>query len=120
VVARASAAVAVYAAGVDRSSHLHLVGGWATAKKFRSSTPRPGLGEVLGDDEGGQASQARGQADDVPRYASCRYRPPARNLAPGSIMNSLSRSSKHVRFNANEVWKDRAAPLLLLHSASDS
>jgi len=120
------AAVAVYAAGVDRRLAACISsGGWGDgAKKFRRqhATPRAWAKFSAMMKEGKRRRRA-GKPMMVPRYGIVPIPPRLRgNLAPGSIMEfPFEVVESMFGFNANEVvGRIAPRPLLLLHSASDS
>jgi len=120
------AAVAVYAAGVDRRVAACIAsGGWGDgARKFRRqhATPRAWAKFSAMMKEGRRRSRS-GKPMMVPRYDIVPIPPRLRgNLAPGSIMAfPFEVVESMYAFNANEVvGRIAPRPLLLLHSASDS
>ncbi len=120
------AAVAVYAAGVDRRIAACISsGGWGDgAKKFRKqhSSPRAWKRFTAMMKEGKRRSRS-GKPMMVPRYDIVPIPPRLRgNLAPGSIMEfPFEVVETMYAFNANEVvGRIAPRPLLLLHSANDS
>ena len=120
------AAVAVYAAGVDRRIAACISsGGWGDgAKKFRKqhSSPRAWKRFTTMMKEGKRRRRS-GKLMMVPRYDIVPIPPRLRgNLAPGSIMEfPFEVVETMYAFNANEVvGRIAPRPLLLLHSANDS
>ncbi|TMG77615.1 MAG: alpha/beta fold hydrolase [Betaproteobacteria bacterium] len=120
------AAVAVYAAGVDRRVAACISsGGWGDgAKKFRRQHASPRAWKKFSAmmKEGKRRARA-GKPMSVPRYDIVPIPPRLRgNLAPGSIMKfPFEVVESMVAFNANEVvGRIAPRPLLLLHSANDS
>jgi len=120
------AAVAVYAAGVDRRIAACISsGGWGDgAKKFREqhATPRAWKKFTAMIREGRRRKRA-GKPLKIPRYDIVPIPPRLRgNLAPGSIMEfPFDVVESMLAFNANEVvGRIAPRPLLLLHSANDS
>jgi hypothetical protein len=120
------AAVAVYAAGVDRRIAACISsGGWGDgAKKFRRQHASPRAWKKFSAmmKEGKRRKRA-GRPMSVPRYDIVPIPPRLRgNLAPGSIMEfPFEVVETMVAFNANEVvGRIAPRPLLLLHSANDS
>jgi uncharacterized protein len=120
------AAVAVYAAGVDRRIAACISsGGWGDgAKKFRkqhaSSRAWKKFSAML---KAGRRRRRSGKPMTVSRYDIVPIPPRLRgNLAPGSIMEfPFEVVEAMVAFNANEVvGRIAPRPLLLLHSADDS
>jgi hypothetical protein len=120
------AAVAVYAAGVDRRIAACISsGGWGDgARKFRRqhATPRA-WAKFSAMMKEGRRRKRSGKPMMVPRYDIVPI--PARlrgNLAPGSIMEfPFEVVESMYAFNANEVvGRIAPRPLLLLHSANDS
>jgi len=118
------AAVAVYAAGVDRRVAACISsGGWGDgAKKFRKQHASPRAWKKFSAmmQEGRRCKRA-GKPMMVSRYDIV---PPRLrgNLAPGSIMEfPFEVVETMYAFNANEVvGRIAPRPLLLLHSANDS
>jgi pimeloyl-ACP methyl ester carboxylesterase len=120
------AAVAVYAAGVDRRVAACISsGGWGDGeKKFRRqhASPRAWKKFTAMMKEGKRRKRA-GKPMKVPRYDIVPIPPRLRgNLAPGSIMEfPFEVVESMYGFNANEVvGRIAPRPLLLLHSANDS
>ncbi len=120
------AAVAVYAAGVDRRIAACISsGGWGDgAKKFRRqhASPRAWKKFTAMMKEGRRRKRA-GKPMSVPRYDIVPIPTRLRgNLAPGSIMEfPFEVVESMVAFDANEVvGRIAPRPLLLLHSANDS
>ncbi len=120
------AAVAVYAAGVDRRVAACVSsGGWGDgARKFRGqhASPRAWKKFTTMMKEGKRRARA-GKPMKVPRYDIVPIPPRLRgNLAPGSIMEFPFEVVEGMYgFNANEVvGRIAPRPLLLLHSANDS
>jgi alpha-beta hydrolase superfamily lysophospholipase len=120
------AAVAVYAAGVDRRVAACISsGGWGDgAKKFRKqhASPRAWAKFTSMLKEGRRRTRS-GKSMMVPRYDIVPIPPRLRgNLAPGSIMEfPFEVVESMYGFNANEVvGRIAPRPLLLLHSANDS
>jgi len=120
------AAVAVYAAGVDRRIAACISsGGWGDGmKKFRKqhASPRAWKKFTAMLKEGKRRGRS-GKPMRVPRYDVVPIPPRLRgNLAPGSIMDfPFEVVETMVAFNANEVvGRIAPRPLLLLHSANDS
>jgi uncharacterized protein len=120
------AAVAVYAAGVDRRIAACISsGGWGDgAKKFRkqhaSARAWKRFTAMMRD---GRRRRRSGKPMMVARYDIVPIPPRLRgNLAPGSIMEfPFEVVESMYAFNANEVvGRISPRPLLLLHSASDS
>jgi uncharacterized protein len=120
------AAVAVYAAGVDRRIAACISsGGWGDgAKKFRkqhaSARSWKRFTAMMRD---GRRRRRSGKPMMVARYDIVPIPPRLRgNLAPGSIMEfPFEVVESMYAFNANEVvGRISPRPLLLLHSASDS
>src|SRR6267143_602472 len=120
------AAVAVYAAGVDRRVAACISsGGWGNgAKKFRRQHASPRAWKKFSAmmKEGRRRKRA-GKPMRVPRYDIVPIPPRLRgNLAPGSIMEfPFEVVETMYAFNANGVvGRIAPRPLLLLHSANDS
>jgi len=120
------AAVAVYAAGIDRRIAACISsGGWGDgAKKFRKqhATPRAWKKFTAMTREGRRRRRA-GKPMKISRYDIVPIPPRLRgNLAPGSIMEfPFDVVESMLAFNANEVvGRIAPRPLLLLHSANDS
>jgi len=120
------AAVAVYAAGVDRRVAACISsGGWGDgAKKFRGQHASPRAWKKFSAmmKEGKRRARA-GKPMSVPRYDIVPIPAHLRgNLAPGSIMEfPFEVVESMYGFNANEVvGRIAPRPLLLLHSANDS
>ena len=120
------AAVAVYAAGVDRRIAACISsGGWGDgAQKFRRqhASPRAWKKFTAMMKEGRRRKRA-GKPMSVPRYDIVPIPPRLRgNLAPGSIMEfPFEVVETMYAFNANDVvGRIAPRPLLLLHSANDS
>jgi len=120
------AAVAVYAAGVDRRIAACISsGGWGDgAKKFRKqhASARAWKRFTALMREGRRRGRS-GKTMMVPRYDIVPIPPRLRgNLAPGSIMEfPFEVVESMYTFNANAVvGRISPRPLLLLHSASDS
>jgi len=120
------AAVAVYAAGVDRRVAACISsGGWGDGlKKFRKqhASDRAWKKFTAMLKEGKRRKRA-GKPMRVPRYDIVPIPPRLRgNLAPGSIMEfPFEVVESMLAFNANEVVaKIAPRPLLLLHSSNDS
>ncbi len=120
------AAVAVYAAGVDRRVAACISsGGWGDgAKKFRGqhASPRAWKKFTAMMKEGRRRKRA-GKPMSVPRYDIVPIPAHLRgNLAPGSIMEfPFEVVVSMYGFTANEVvGRIAPRPLLLLHSANDS
>jgi len=120
------AAVAVYAAGVDRRIAACISsGGWGDgASKFRKqhASPRAWKRFTAMMREGRRKTRA-GKPMKISRYDIVPIPPRLRgNLAPGSIMAfPFDVVESMLAFNANEVvGRIAPRPLLLLHSASDS
>jgi len=120
------AAVAVYAAGVDRRVAACISsGGWGDgAKKFRGqhASPRAWKKFTAMMKEGRRRKRA-GKSMSVPRYDIVPIPAHLRgNLAPGSIMEfPFEVVESMYGFTANEVvGRIAPRPLLLLHSANDS
>jgi len=120
------AAVAVYAAGVDRRVAACISsGGWGDgAKKFRRQHASPRAWKKFSAmmKEGRRRKRA-GKPMMVPRYDIVPIPPRLRgNLAPGSIMEfPFEVVETMYAFNANDVvGRIAPRPLLLLHSANDS
>jgi len=121
------AAVAVYAAGVDRRVAACVSsGGWGDgAKKFRKqhAAPEAWTRFTAMMEEGKRHRSRTGQSLMVPRYDIVPIPPGLRgNLAQGSIMEFPFEvvESMHA-FTANDVVGNIAPrPLLLLHSSNDS
>jgi dipeptidyl aminopeptidase/acylaminoacyl peptidase len=120
------AAVALYAAGVDRRVAACISsGGWGNgAKKFRRqhASPRAWKKFTAMMREGKRRKRA-GKPMSVPRYDIVPIPPRLRgNLAPGSIMEfPFEVVETMYAFNANDVvGRIAPRPLLLLHSANDS
>jgi len=120
------AAVAVYAAGVDRRIAACISsGGWGDgAKKFRRQHASPKawkrFSKML---QEGKRLKRTGKPMMVSRYDVVPIPPRLRgNLAPGSIMEfPFEVVETMYAFNANEVvGRISPRPLLLLHSANDS
>ena len=120
------AAVAVYAAGVDRRVAACISsGGWGDgAKKFRRQHASPGAWKKFtAMMREGKRRKRAGKPMSVPRYDIVPIPPRLRgNLAPGSIMEfPFEVVETMYAFNANEVvGRIAPRPLLLLHSANDS
>jgi len=120
------AAVAVYAAGVERRVAACISsGGWGDgAKKFRKQHASPrAWAKFSAMMKEGRRRKRSGKPMMVPRYDIVPI--PARlrgNLAPGSIMEfPFDVVESMYSFNANEVvGRIAPRPLLLLHSANDS
>jgi uncharacterized protein len=120
------AAVAVYAAGVDRRVAACISsGGWGDGvKKFRkqhaSTRAWKKFTAMLKE---GRRRKRSGKPLMVPRYDIVPIPPRLRgNLAPGSIMEfPFDVVESMLAFNANNVvGRIAPRPLLLLHSANDS
>jgi len=120
------AAVAVYAAGVDRRVAACISsGGWGDgAKKFRKQhASARAWNKFAAMMKEGRRGKRSGKPMMVPRYDIVPIPPRLRgNLAPGSIMEfPFEVVETMVAFNANEVvGRIAPRPLLLLHSANDS
>ena len=120
------AAVAVYAAGVDRRVAACISsGGWGDgAKKFRKQHASPrAWAKFSAMMKEGKRRKRSGRPTMVPRYDIVPIPPRLRgNLAPGSIMEfPFEVVESMFAFNANEVvGRIAPRPLLLLHSANDS
>src|SRR5215467_8350299 len=120
------AAVAVYAAGVERRVAACISsGGWGDgAKKFRKQHAAPrAWAKFSAMMKEGRRRKRSGKPMMVPRYDIVPIPPKLRgNLAPGSIMEfPFEVVETMYAFNANEVvGRIAPRPLLLLHSASDS
>ena len=120
------AAVAIYAAGVDkRIAACVSSGGWGDGlKKFRRQHASPRawkrFSEML---ERGRGKARRGESMMVPRFDIVPIRPALRaNLAPGSILEfPFEVVESMLGFVANDVvGKIAPRPLLLLHPARDT
>ncbi|MGB5080299.1 MAG: alpha/beta fold hydrolase [Burkholderiales bacterium] len=120
------AAVAVYAAGVDRRIAACISsGGWGNgAKKFRRQHASPSAWrKFCAMLKEGKRRKRSGRPMTVSRYDIVPIPPRLRgNLAPGSIMEfPFEVVETMMAFNANEVvGRIAPRPLLLLHSANDS
>jgi pimeloyl-ACP methyl ester carboxylesterase len=120
------AAVAVYAAGVERRVAACISsGGWGDgAKKFRKQHAAPrAWAKFSAMMKEGRRRKRSGKPMMVPRYNIVPIPPRLRgNLAPGSIMEfPFEVVESMYSFNANEViGRIAPRPLLLLHSANDS
>jgi len=120
------AAVAVYAAGVDRRVAACISsGGWGDGlKKFRKQhASARAWNEFSAMVKEGRRRKRSGRPLMVPRYDIVPIPPRLRgNLAPGSIMEfPFEVVDSMLSFNANEVvGRIAPRPLLLLHSANDS
>jgi len=120
------AAVAVYAAGVDRRIAACISsGGWGDGmKKFRKQHASPrAWKKFTAMLKEGKHRRRSDKPMRVPRYDIVPIPPRLRgNLAPGSIMEfPFEVVETMVAFNANEVvGRIAPRPLLLLHSANDS
>jgi dipeptidyl aminopeptidase/acylaminoacyl peptidase len=120
------AAVAVYAAGVDRRfAACVATGAWGDGEtKFRKQHESPEAWTRFSTmmDEG-RRRKARGESMMVPRYEIVPIPPGLRgNLSPGSIMEfPFEVVESMFAFKANEVvGKIAPRPLLLMHPAHDS
>jgi alpha/beta superfamily hydrolase len=120
------AAVAVYAAGVDkRVAACISVGGWGDgAKKFRKQHESPeAWAKFSGMLEEGRRKLAEGVSIRVPRWDIVPIKPGMRNnLSAGSILEfPFEVVESMYTFRANEVVGQIAPrPLLLLHPAVDT
>jgi uncharacterized protein len=121
------AAVAVYAAGVDRRIAACIsCGGWGDGeKKFRKQHESPEAWQRFSDmmAEGRRLRERTGKSLMVPRFDIVPIPPALRgNLSAGSIMEfPFEVVESMYTFRANDVVGDIAPrPLLLLHPARDS
>jgi dipeptidyl aminopeptidase/acylaminoacyl peptidase len=121
------AAVAVYAAGVDRRVAACVSsGGWGDgAKKFRKQHESPEAWQRFSAmlEEGRRRREEKGESIMVPRYDIVPIPPGLRgNLAKDSIMEfPFEVVESMYTFRANDVVANIAPrPLLLLHPARDS
>ncbi len=120
------AAVAVYAAGVDkRIAACVSSGGWGNGeKKFRKQHASPEAWDRFTEMvEKGREKAERGESMMVPRFDIVPIRPALRaNLAPGSILEfPFEVVESMLGFTANDVvGKIAPRPLLLLHPADDT
>ena len=121
------AAVAVYAAGVDkRVAACISSGGWGDgAKKFRKQHAAPEAWKKFTDmmERGRRERAQTGKSIMVPRYDVVPIPPGLRgNLSQGSIMEfPFEVVESMYAFTANDVVGNIAPrPLLLLHSSNDS
>jgi hypothetical protein len=121
------AAVAVYAAGVDRRVAACVsCGGWGDgAKKFRKQHESPEAWKRFSDmmEEGRRLRERTGKSLMVPRFDIVPIPPALRgNLSQGSIMEfPFEVVESMYTFMANDVVGNIAPrPLLLLHPARDS
>jgi alpha-beta hydrolase superfamily lysophospholipase len=120
------AAVAVYAAGVEkRFAACVSSGGWGDGEtKFRKQHESPEAWKRFSDMlKLGREKLARGESMLVPRYDIVPIRPELRTaLAPGSVLEfPFEVVESMYTFKANEVvGRIAPRPLLLLHPAKDS
>jgi pimeloyl-ACP methyl ester carboxylesterase len=121
------AAVAVYAAGVDRRVAACIsCGGWGDGeKKFRKQHESPAAWKRFSDmmEEGRRLRERTGKSLMVPRFDIVPIPPGLRgNLSQGSIMEfPFEVVESMYTFMANDVVGNIAPrPLLLLHPAQDS
>jgi alpha/beta superfamily hydrolase len=120
------AAVAVYAAGVDkRIAACISVGGWGDGeKKFRRQHESPAAWKKFSDMMAeGRRQLAQGTSITVPRFDIVPIQPGLRtNLAPGSILEfPFEVVESMFAFRANDVvGKIAPRPLLLLHPSVDT
>ena len=121
------AAVAVYAAGIDRRVAACIsCGGWGDGeKKFRKQHEPPEAWKRFSDmmEEGRRLRDRTGKSLMVPRFDIVPIPPGLRgNLSAGSIMEfPFEVVESMYAFKSNEVVGDIAPrPLLLLHPARDS
>ena len=120
------AAVAVYAAGVERRFAACISsGGWGDGvKKFRKQHESPeAWAKFQAMLERGREKAKRGESMMVPRFEIVPIRPELRhNLAEGSILEfPFEVVESMLAFRANDVvGKIAPRPLLLIHPASDT